>query len=65
MKSSEKFSPKTILLWQKVAEHPEAQRILSLFPSAEVHVIKQQRYSPNPNMSAGLGQMSVAGHIIN
>ncbi len=45
------FRPKTILLWQKVAENPEAQRILELFPSAKVQVIKQQRKPPSPDMS--------------
>ena len=45
------FKPKTILLWQKVAEHPEAQRILRLFPSAQVHVIEHQGKPPLPNMS--------------
>jgi len=45
------FKPKTILLWQKVAENPEAQRILELFPSAKVHLIKQQRKVTCPNMS--------------
>ena len=45
------FKPKTILLWQKVAEHPEAQRISGLFPSAKVQVIEQQRRPILPNMS--------------
>jgi hypothetical protein len=45
------FRPKTILLWQKVAEHPEAQRILGLFPSAQVLPIKNQRYSFPTNIS--------------
>lgn len=53
MDSAKKFKPKTILLWRKVAEHPEAQRIVSLFPSAQVRVIKQQRYSHAPSVSAG------------
>ena len=47
------FKPKTILLWQKVAEHPEAQRILRLFPLAKVDVIEHQRKPPLPNMSPG------------
>ncbi len=37
------FKPKTILLWQKVSEHPEAQRIMKMFPAANVQVIKNQR----------------------
>ena len=45
------FRPKTILLWQKVADDPEAQRIIELFPSADVRVIKQQINPPLPNMS--------------
>jgi spore photoproduct lyase len=51
MDTAKRFKPKTILLWRKVAEHPEAQRILELFPSAEVHIIKHQRKRPLPNMS--------------
>jgi len=47
------FKPKTILLWQKVAEHPEAQRILELFPSAKVRLIKQQRKVNSLNISPG------------
>ena len=45
------FKPKTILLWRKAAEHPEAQRIVGLFPSAKLHVIDQQRWPPSPDMS--------------
>ena len=51
MDTAKKFKPKTILLWEKVADHPEAQRILALFPSAQVHTIKQQRKRPLPHMS--------------
>jgi len=47
------FKPKTILLWDKVTAHSEAQRILRLFPSAQVHVIKHQRKQPSPNTSPG------------
>ena len=53
MDIAKRFKPKTILLWRKVAEHPEAQRILGLFPSAEVRVIEHQRKQPSPNMSPG------------
>jgi hypothetical protein len=45
------FKPKMILLWRKVAEHPEAQRIMALFPSAKVQLINQQRWLPSPDMS--------------
>jgi len=31
MDTAKKFRPKTILLWQKVSDDPEAQRILELF----------------------------------
>jgi spore photoproduct lyase len=41
--TAKKFNPKTILLWQKVSEHPEAQRIVKMFPAANVQVIKNQR----------------------
>jgi len=41
------FKPQTILLWRKVADHTEAQRILGLFPSAKVQTIEQQRMSPD------------------
>lgn len=43
MDTAKKFKPKTILLWQKVSEHPEAQRIVKMFPSANVQLIKHQR----------------------
>jgi len=52
------FKANTILLWQKVAGHPEAQRILGLFPSAQVYVIKHQRRPPSPNMSPGRALLS-------
>lgn len=43
MDTARKFQPETILLWEQVAEHPEAQRILGLFPSAYVQRVKHQR----------------------
>lgn len=43
MDTARKFEPRTILLWRQVEEDPEAQRIISLFPSADVQVVKQQR----------------------
>ncbi|MHC4460183.1 MAG: spore photoproduct lyase family protein, partial [Planctomycetota bacterium] len=52
------FEPNTILLWQKVADHPEAQRILGMFPSAKVYVIKHQRRPPSPNMSPSRALLS-------
>jgi len=51
MDTARKFQPKTILLWQKVADHPEAQRILNLFPSANVRIIEHQRKPPSPDTS--------------
>jgi spore photoproduct lyase len=52
MDISGQFNPQTILLWEKVAEHAEAQRIVKLFPSAEVRLIRQQRYHPSADTSA-------------
>ncbi|MDD5326872.1 MAG: hypothetical protein PHY02_03545 [Phycisphaerae bacterium] len=43
MDTARKFKPKTILLWQKVSEYPEARRIVKMFPEADVQVIKHQR----------------------
>jgi len=53
MDTAKTFEPKTILLWQKIADHPEAQRILNLFPSADVKLIKHQRFRHPQNMSPG------------
>ncbi|MHC4573056.1 MAG: SPL family radical SAM protein [Planctomycetota bacterium] len=53
MDIAKKLSPAAILLWRNVAEHPEAQRILSLFPSAKVHLIKHQLNPPLPNIPQG------------
>jgi len=53
MDTAKRFKPKTILLWKKVAEHPEAERILRLFPSAPVHVVEHQRKPHFLSMSPG------------
>ncbi len=59
MDTARTFKPDTILLWQKVSEHPEAQRIIRLFPSAGVRVIEHQRspllakMSPSQALLAG------------
>lgn len=45
------FEPKTILLWQQLAEDPEAHRILNLFPSAQVRLIERQRFDFSQEMS--------------
>jgi len=39
------YQPDNILLWRNVADHPEAQRILTLFPDAQVEVIEKQKLS--------------------
>jgi len=36
MDTARTFRPETILLLERVAEHSEAQRILGLFPSANI-----------------------------
>ena len=53
MDTARTFKPKTILLWQKVATHPEAVRIVNMFPSADVKVIKHQRVAAPPEALAG------------
>ena len=59
MDTARTFEPKTILLWRKVADHPEAVRILGLFPSAQVRLIERQRgfalsaMSPSEALLAG------------
>lgn len=52
MDKARTFRPKTILLWQKVVDNPEAQRIVELFPSANVQLIKQQINPPLPHISS-------------
>ncbi|MGD0551268.1 MAG: spore photoproduct lyase family protein [Sedimentisphaerales bacterium] len=44
MDIARKFKPDTILLWEKVADAPEAQRIINIFPSAQIKIISHQRY---------------------
>ena len=51
MDTARTFEPKTILLWQQAADDPEARRILKLFPSAQVRLIKRQRFDFSQNMS--------------
>ena len=53
MDIAKKFKPEKIFLWQKVVNHPEAERIIKLFPYAKVHIISKQRQVPLPNMSPG------------
>ena len=45
MDIAKNFKPKTILLWQKAADQPEAQRIVSMFPTANIKLIEHQRHS--------------------
>ena len=45
------FKPRNILLWSKIADHPDAIRILRMFPNANVEVIEHQRIGPMPNIS--------------
>lgn len=59
MDTAKTFNPHTILVWQKVAEHPEAKRILELFPSAQPCTVKQQRKPSLSKMS--LSQALVRG----
>jgi spore photoproduct lyase len=42
MDSARHYEPHTILLWKKVAEQVEAQRLIALFPSAQVQIIDRQ-----------------------
>lgn len=37
------FKPSTILVWRKVRQHAETERIVSLFPEAHVEVVDRQR----------------------
>ncbi len=50
MDIAKNFKPKTILLWKKVSDHPEAQRIINMFSTANVELIEHQRF-PELNMS--------------
>ncbi|MFA5422702.1 MAG: spore photoproduct lyase family protein [Phycisphaerae bacterium] len=61
MDTARQFKPETILLWRKVADEPEAQRILNLFPCASVKIIEQQRYIPEAICA---GKALVAGKRI-
>lgn len=45
MDSARHYKPNIVLLWRHVADHPEAQRILSLFPNAKAEIIEKQRLS--------------------
>jgi spore photoproduct lyase len=53
MDTARAFSPHTILLWRPVANHPQTQRILKLFPRADVKLIEHQRPSLFGHLSMG------------
>ncbi|MBN2183342.1 MAG: hypothetical protein JW715_15640 [Sedimentisphaerales bacterium] len=59
MDTAKSFKPKTIFLLQEISEHPEVQRILNLFPSANLQIMKHQLKLPTPDMS--LPQALLAG----
>lgn len=42
------FKPSTILLWRKVQQHPEAERIIGMFPEARVEIVDRQRVASLP-----------------
>ncbi len=50
MDNAKYFQPKTILLWENISDHPEARRIINMFPSANIKLVEQQRY-PDSRMS--------------
>jgi spore photoproduct lyase len=51
MDTAKTFNPQTILLLRKATGHPEAQRILGLFPNTEVRLVERQRVSPHSSLS--------------
>ncbi|MFH1371030.1 MAG: spore photoproduct lyase family protein [Planctomycetota bacterium] len=53
MDTAKTFTPKMILLWRKVAELPEARRIVDLFPSTPVKIVDHQRFVSS---ASSLGQ---------
>lgn len=46
MDTAKAFRPNTILLWRRVEQHPEAKRIVDMFPQAHVQIVDQQRMAP-------------------
>jgi spore photoproduct lyase len=53
MDIAKQFKPDTVLLWRKAADSLESQRILNMFPSAQVRVIENQRNSFPQDMPPG------------
>ncbi len=39
MDTAKAFRPNTILLWRRVEQHPEAKRIVDMFPQAHVQIV--------------------------
>jgi len=44
MDTARAFAPRTILLWRKVQRDPEAERIIGMFPEAQVQIVDRQRF---------------------
>ncbi len=53
MDTARTFKPRTILLWRKIADQPQAQRILSRFPDASVRLIEHQRHPTQHSVPSG------------
>ena len=49
MDTARAFKPSTILLWRRVQQHPEAERILGMFPEAHMEVVDRQRLAFPPS----------------
>jgi spore photoproduct lyase len=58
MDTAKAFAPRTILVWRKVADHPEVCRITGMFPRAKVQIVDRQRavfpfpFSPRHGVTA-------------
>jgi len=59
MDTAKRFKPKTILLWQKIVDDPEALRMLEMFPDAQVRTVEHQR--ANPSLDKDLAQTMLEG----
>ncbi len=53
MDTAKKFKPQIILLWEKNTGHPEAERIIKMFPEVPVKLIKHQRMPIAKDLSTG------------
>ncbi len=42
MDTAKTFAPNRILLWKAVADHPEARRIIEMFPQARTEIVERQ-----------------------